>query len=84
MPPVVYVLGYYIVVDSDGIAPHYYQLKEILPKTKNEKNNKKAYHSVLKDKLFYHFSQEDSFLKEREVSRWEMNWLRTRDGKKPS
>ncbi|WP_226799829.1 hypothetical protein [Bacillus thuringiensis] len=32
----------------------------------------------------YHFSQEDSFLKEREVSRWEMNWLRTRDGKKPS
>ncbi|QFY03162.1 hypothetical protein GE376_28470 (plasmid) [Bacillus cereus] len=33
---------------------------------------------------FYHFSQEDSFLKEREVSRWEMNWLRTRDGKKPS
>lgn len=44
MQPVVYVLGYYIVVDSDGIAPHYYQLKEILPKTKNEKNNKKAYH----------------------------------------
>ncbi|PFZ19575.1 hypothetical protein COM08_24720 [Bacillus wiedmannii] len=33
---------------------------------------------------FYHFSQEDSFLKEREVSRWEMNWLRTRDGRKPS
>ncbi|HDR7690157.1 MULTISPECIES: hypothetical protein [Bacillus] len=32
----------------------------------------------------YHFSQEDSFLKEREVSRWEMNWLRTRDGRKPS
>ncbi|WP_283747551.1 hypothetical protein [Bacillus cereus] len=30
------------------------------------------------------FSQEDSFLKEREVSRWEMNWLRTRDGRKPS
>ncbi|MED3369877.1 hypothetical protein P4392_24210, partial [Bacillus thuringiensis] len=29
-------------------------------------------------------SQEDSFLKEREVSRWEMNWLRTRDGRKPS
>lgn len=53
MQPIVYVLGYYIVVDSDGIAPHYYQLKEILPKTKNEKNNKKAYHSVLKDKLFY-------------------------------
>lgn len=53
MQPVVSVLGYYKVVDSDGIAPHYYQLKEILPKTKNEKNNKKAYHSVLKDKLFY-------------------------------
>ncbi|WP_237655476.1 MULTISPECIES: hypothetical protein [Bacillus] len=33
---------------------------------------------------FYHFSQEDSFLKEREVSRWEMNWLRTRDGRKSS
>ncbi|PGC56851.1 hypothetical protein COM24_06745 [Bacillus toyonensis] len=33
---------------------------------------------------FYNFSQEDSFLKEREVSRWEMNWLRTRDGRKPS
>ncbi|WP_255259500.1 hypothetical protein [Bacillus toyonensis] len=33
---------------------------------------------------FYHFSQEDSFLKEREVSRWEMNWLRTRDGREPS
>nr|WP_276307553.1 DUF1801 domain-containing protein [Bacillus cereus] len=32
----------------------------------------------------YHFSQEDSFLKESEVSRWEMNWLRTRDGWKPS
>ncbi|WP_191968349.1 hypothetical protein [Bacillus cereus] len=32
---------------------------------------------------FYHFSQEDSFLKEREVSRWEMNLLRTRDGRKP-
>ncbi|WP_242215667.1 hypothetical protein [Bacillus cereus group sp. BfR-BA-01383] len=31
----------------------------------------------------YHFSQEDSFLKEREVSRWEMNWLRTRDSRKP-
>ncbi|PGM60573.1 hypothetical protein CN947_16595 [Bacillus cereus] len=27
---------------------------------------------------FYHFSQEDSFLKEREVGRWEMNWLWTR------
>lgn len=53
MQPVVSVLGYDIVVDSDGIAPHYYQLKEILPKTKNEKNNKKAYHYVLKDKLFY-------------------------------
>lgn len=53
MQSVVYVLGYYIVVDSDGITPHYYQLKEILPKTKNEKNNKKAYHFVLKDKLFY-------------------------------
>jgi hypothetical protein len=34
--------------------------------------------------VIYHFSQEDSFLKEREVSRWEMNWLRTRDGRKPS
>ncbi|MCS3600790.1 FAD-dependent oxidoreductase, partial [Bacillus sp. JUb91] len=33
--------------------------------------------------IIYHFSQEDSFLKEREVSRWEMNWLRTRDGRKP-
>ncbi|QWI73090.1 SidA/IucD/PvdA family monooxygenase (plasmid) [Bacillus mycoides] len=33
---------------------------------------------------FYHFSQEDSFLKEREVSRWEMNWLRTSDGRMPS
>ncbi|CAM4281291.1 Pyrrolidone-carboxylate peptidase [Bacillus manliponensis] len=34
--------------------------------------------------VFYYFSQEYSFLKEREgcspVSRWEMNWLRTRDG----
>ena len=36
------------------------------------------------DEQLYHFSQEDSFLKEREVSRWEMNWLRTRDGRKPS
>ena len=32
----------------------------------------------------YPFSQEDSFLKEREVSRWEVNWLRTRDVRKPS
>ncbi|EJR30903.1 hypothetical protein III_05526 [Bacillus mycoides] len=34
--------------------------------------------------IFYHFSQEYSFLKERLVSRWEMNWLRTRNGRKPS
>lgn len=47
------VLEHYKVLASDGIAPHYYQLKEILPKTKNEKNNKKAYHYVLIDKLFY-------------------------------
>ncbi|TKH11346.1 hypothetical protein FC694_23985 [Bacillus wiedmannii] len=33
---------------------------------------------------FYHFIQEDSFLKEREVSRREMNCLRTRDDRKPS
>ncbi|KXX93226.1 hypothetical protein AT276_15505 [Bacillus cereus] len=38
--------------------------------------------------ILYQFSQEDSFLKEREgcspASRWEMNWLRTRDGRKSS
>nr|WP_255263239.1 hypothetical protein [Bacillus cereus] len=36
----------------------------------------------------YQFSQEDSFLKEREgrspASRWEMNWLRTRDRRRSS
>ncbi|MDA2384713.1 hypothetical protein PDN41_23755, partial [Bacillus cereus] len=46
MQLVVSVLGHYKVLASDGIAPHCYQLKEILPKTKNEKNNKKAYHYV--------------------------------------
>lgn len=53
MQLIVSILGHYKVLTSDGIAPHCYQLKEILPKTKNEKNNKKAYHYVLKDKLFY-------------------------------
>ncbi|WP_334807861.1 hypothetical protein [Bacillus mobilis] len=37
---------------------------------------------------FYQFSQEYSFLKEREgrspAIRWEMNWLRTRDDRKSS
>ncbi|WP_240519776.1 hypothetical protein [Bacillus thuringiensis] len=39
---------------------------------------------LLNDDYIYHFSQEDSFLEEREVSRWEMNWLRTRDGRELS
>jgi hypothetical protein len=54
MQRVVSVLGHYkVLAYRDGIAPHCYQLKEILPKKKNRKNNKKAYHYVLKDKLFY-------------------------------
>jgi hypothetical protein len=65
-----------------GLTYHFFSDERIQLKKKMVREARCSY-----IKNIYHFSQEDSFLKEREgpqPSEWEMNWLRTRDGRKPS